>query len=257
MTRAIASILLVTAAVLGTLIWMQGGDKPTPTRHADSSIRTRSTTRGDSKPPPGFRKASGQSADRDAPRLPQPASDAGSNNPPACPAASNPELASGAAAHPVEGESTAGNVIGWAARNDPSPPAAHADSSKPALVGHASAHPASNEPTTGSSTSPTAPGNSNPQAVVIPATLQAIPAAEVVLSDSQRQALDQTADQFVGLVGGENQDPASPAYLANWQQAQPLADTLLKARIGWQAYDGIQGIAARKANEQVLSGQVP
>ncbi|MEI8038459.1 MAG: hypothetical protein WCJ14_08715 [Verrucomicrobiota bacterium] len=256
MTRAIASIVLITAAVLGTLIWMQGGDNLTPTRHADSSIRTRSTTRGDSKPPPGFRKASGLSSDTDAPRSSQPASNAGSNNPPAS-TASNPALANDAAAHPVEGESTAGSVIGLAARNGQRPPDSHAPSSNAALADPPSAYPAANEPATGSPANPTAPGNSNPQAVVIPTALQAIPAVGVVLSDYQRQAIDQTAGQFVELVGGENQDPASPAYLASWQQAQPLADTLLKARIGWQAYDGIQVIAARKANEQVLSGQAP
>jgi hypothetical protein len=89
--------------------------------------------------------------------------------------------------------------------------------------------------------------------IVIPAALKKIDGTQIALSSAQWQAFDRAANQFADSIGGADQNPNDPAYAAKWVEQQPSADALLKARIGWQAYNGIQFVAARMANEKSLS----
>ena len=61
---------------------------------------------------------------------------------------------------------------------------------------------------------------------------------------------DQMADDFVSAVQGESQDPASPAYKANWQNAQWQADQRYRALYGAQAFAVMQ----KRAYLQSLNG---
>jgi hypothetical protein len=53
---------------------------------------------------------------------------------------------------------------------------------------------------------------------------------------SQKAAVQQVQQQFVNDIGGANQNPNDPAYLARWQKAQTDADDMLRGLLGSQAY---------------------
>ena len=60
------------------------------------------------------------------------------------------------------------------------------------------------------------------------------------LSDNQKAAIQQLQQQFVNDIGGPNQDPSNPAYLAGWQNAQKNVDNMLLIYVGWQVYSKYQ-----------------
>lgn len=64
--------------------------------------------------------------------------------------------------------------------------------------------------------------------------------ADMGLSDSQKAAIQQLQQQFVNDIGGPNQDPSNPAYLAGWQNAQKNVDNMLLIYVGWQVYSKYQ-----------------
>jgi hypothetical protein len=64
------------------------------------------------------------------------------------------------------------------------------------------------------------------------------------LTDVQKQVLGQLQQQFLNEVGGPDQDPSDPAYLARWQAAQPKIDQSLKGLLGSQFYLKLQLLAS-------------
>jgi hypothetical protein len=73
-----------------------------------------------------------------------------------------------------------------------------------------------------------------------PLVFQNVNADVMGLSDSQKAAIQQLQQQFVKDIGGPNQDPSNPAYLAGWQNAQNNADNMLLVYVGWQIYSKYQ-----------------
>jgi len=73
-----------------------------------------------------------------------------------------------------------------------------------------------------------------------PLVFQNMNADDMGLSDSQKAAIQQLQQQFVKDIGGPNQDPSNPAYLAGWQNAQNNADNMLLIYVGWQIYSKYQ-----------------
>jgi hypothetical protein len=73
-----------------------------------------------------------------------------------------------------------------------------------------------------------------------PLVFQNVNADAMGLSDSQKAAIQQLQQQFVNDIGGPNQDPSNPAYLAGWQNAQNNADNMLLIYVGWQIYSKYQ-----------------
>ena len=69
-----------------------------------------------------------------------------------------------------------------------------------------------------------------------PLVFQNVNADAIGLNDSQKAAIQQLQQQFVKDIGGPNQDPNNPAYLAKWQQAQSQSDTMLEYQIGYNPY---------------------
>ncbi|OYW77304.1 MAG: hypothetical protein B7Z37_04865 [Verrucomicrobia bacterium 12-59-8] len=53
----------------------------------------------------------------------------------------------------------------------------------------------------------------------------------------QQAAIQKLQEQFVKEVGGPNQNPADPAYGKAWLMATQRADDLLRAQIGWDAFN--------------------
>jgi hypothetical protein len=60
------------------------------------------------------------------------------------------------------------------------------------------------------------------------------------LNADQKAAIQQVQQQFVNDIGGPNQNPSDPAYLAKWQTAQSAADDALLALLGRQGYMAYQ-----------------
>ena len=85
--------------------------------------------------------------------------------------------------------------------------------------------------------------------VTQPLVLQNIDLSALNLTEEQKQAITTIRQDFLKQIGGANQDPSDPAYLARWQQAQPAADDLLKAYLGGDGFADYEVLAAQKTLE--------
>jgi hypothetical protein len=74
------------------------------------------------------------------------------------------------------------------------------------------------------------------QTVSMPIVMQNIDLAALGLTNDQKQMIAEVRRNFLEQVGGTNQNPNDPAFLARWQQAQIEADTRLQATLGYQVY---------------------
>ena len=72
--------------------------------------------------------------------------------------------------------------------------------------------------------------------VTMPFALMDIDPAALNLTEEQRQAIAELRQNFTEQIGGTNQSPDDPAYLARWQQAQPQADNMLRLTLGNDAF---------------------
>ena len=79
-----------------------------------------------------------------------------------------------------------------------------------------------------------------PQSIVLPLVLQEVDATALGLNEQQRQVIAELRQTFMEEIGGENQNPGDPAYLARWQEAQPEVDDPLKGKLGFAAYSDYQ-----------------
>jgi hypothetical protein len=84
----------------------------------------------------------------------------------------------------------------------------------------------------------------------VPLVFQNLDTSSLALDDQQTQAIASLRQRFVDQVGGTNQDPNDPAYLARWQQAQPAADSMLRSVLGNQSYSQYQLMQLRQALAQ-------
>ena len=65
----------------------------------------------------------------------------------------------------------------------------------------------------------------------LPVAFQALP-QDARMTNAQRAQLNAMQEQFIADIGGTNQDPASPDYLARWREAQRKCDAAFKAVFG-------------------------
>jgi len=61
-------------------------------------------------------------------------------------------------------------------------------------------------------------------------------APEMKFSDLQLQAIQLVREEFISAIGGLNQDPNNPKYLAKWLAAQQESDDRLRVAIGSEAF---------------------
>jgi hypothetical protein len=81
-------------------------------------------------------------------------------------------------------------------------------------------------------------GNSGQSAAGIisyPAVLAA-PDPTIPLNDQQAAQWQKLQQDFSDAVGGPNQNPNDPAYLANWKAAKELSDQMFRAKFGFTAW---------------------
>jgi hypothetical protein len=84
--------------------------------------------------------------------------------------------------------------------------------------------------------------------VSMPLVFQNIDFTTLNLNDEQIQAIKNLRQSFLNQVGGTNQDPQDPAYLARWQKAQPEMDSMLRAMIGGPLYYKYQAAVENQAS---------
>lgn len=91
--------------------------------------------------------------------------------------------------------------------------------------------------------------------VAMPLVLESIDPAALNLSDDQVQVINDVRQTFLNQIGGTNQDPNDPAYLARWQKAQPAADSMLLGMLGNEVYTKYQMMQMALQNQAGQSGQ--
>lgn len=74
----------------------------------------------------------------------------------------------------------------------------------------------------------------------MPYVLQDIDFSALNLDQEQQQMVAGLRQDFIDRIGGTNQDPNDPAYLARWQKAQAYEDSMLSAYIGGDGMRKIQ-----------------
>ncbi len=89
--------------------------------------------------------------------------------------------------------------------------------------------------------------SSRPSQVTLPLILQNIDPAALGFDDHQQQAITSVRRDFLDEIGGTNQDPNDPSYLARWEKARPAADDMLQAMLGNDAYTKYELVAFQTA----------
>jgi hypothetical protein len=88
------------------------------------------------------------------------------------------------------------------------------------------------------------------QAVSEPLVFQDVDPSTLQLTDMQKQVISRLRQQFIDQIGGTNQDPNDPAYLARWQKAQHGIDDTLRGTLGIKFYVNYRLQAANAARSQ-------
>jgi len=91
----------------------------------------------------------------------------------------------------------------------------------------------------------TAPAGPEKQILAPAVIAEALPAT--VKTEEQAATWDKLRNDFVTAIGGENQDPASPAYRKRWAHAQSEADQRFRFQFGDTAFVQHQLQAQREA----------
>ncbi len=68
----------------------------------------------------------------------------------------------------------------------------------------------------------------------------AVPRKAPTLTEDQQAGLADVQNKFIQDVGGTAQNPQDPAYLARWQTAQEGSDAMMRAKLGWKAFNEFQ-----------------
>lgn len=87
---------------------------------------------------------------------------------------------------------------------------------------------------------------------VMPLVLQKVDLAALHLNSDQMQTIENIKQSFLAQIGGANQDPNDPAYLARWQQAQPEADGMLQGMLGTTVFENYQLAAENSSSPAPL-----
>jgi hypothetical protein len=72
---------------------------------------------------------------------------------------------------------------------------------------------------------------------VMPLVLQNVDPSALGLNAEQIQVIEDLRQSFSDAVGGPDQDPSDPAYLARWQKAQPEIDEELRGMLGVTVFE--------------------
>ena len=91
--------------------------------------------------------------------------------------------------------------------------------------------------------------------VSLPLVFQRVDSAALNLDGDQQAVIDQLRQNFMTQIGGTNQDPTDPAYLARWQKAQPAMDSMLRGMLGTEVFSKFQQAADNQQEAAAPAGQ--
>jgi hypothetical protein len=83
----------------------------------------------------------------------------------------------------------------------------------------------------------------------MPLVWQDVDTNKIALEDGQLAAIGALREEFMARIGGTNQDPSSPAYLQQWQKAQPEMDDALAGMIGRKAFLDYQLLSVQSTKQ--------
>ena len=86
--------------------------------------------------------------------------------------------------------------------------------------------------------------------VSLPLVFQDIDPVKLNLSPEDQMRVAYLRQSFMKEIGGDNQNPDDPAYLARWQAAQPKYDSLLQGLLGNDVYNQLQMIEYQKTVDE-------
>jgi len=89
--------------------------------------------------------------------------------------------------------------------------------------------------------------------IAAPVAFQPVDLKALNLNAGQIQAINDLRKSFLEKIGGLNQNPNDPAFIARWRQAQPETDQLMKGMLGDAAYQSYQ----LQAGVQAQASQAP
>lgn len=87
-----------------------------------------------------------------------------------------------------------------------------------------------------------------------PLVMQSVDLDALGLNEDQKQVIARIRQQFTDAIGGTNQNPDDPAYLARWQKAQPESDNMIKGLLGVTIFENYQ-LAARESSQDATAGK--
>jgi hypothetical protein len=90
---------------------------------------------------------------------------------------------------------------------------------------------------------------------VMPFVFRRVDISTLKLNKQQLQVVNDLRQNFLDQIGGSNQNPNDPAYLKRWQEAQPLADNMLRGMLGDKAYEAY--FVAVQTSGQAPSVKIP
>ena len=84
----------------------------------------------------------------------------------------------------------------------------------------------------------------------LPLVFQPVDPQAFKITPEQQEVLDRLQQDFLDQIGGANQDPNDPQYLARWKEAEPLIEEQLKAQLGQDFFLNYQIAAGQQAAKQ-------
>ena len=79
-----------------------------------------------------------------------------------------------------------------------------------------------------------------PVAPQMPLVLQNVDVSALGVNSEQMQVIEDLRQSFSEAVGGPDQNPSDPAYLARWQRAQPEIDNQLRGLLGVRVFENFE-----------------
>jgi len=103
-----------------------------------------------------------------------------------------------------------------------------------------------------SSTPPTpqkAPEQKKESTAPLPLVFQPVDSKAFKMTPNEKEILDRLQQNFLDEIGGTDQNPNDPQYLAQWKEARSLIDEQLKAQLGQNFFLNYQTAAGQQATK--------
>lgn len=87
----------------------------------------------------------------------------------------------------------------------------------------------------------------NASSAPLPLVFQPVDSNTFKMNPNEKEILDRLQQNFLDEIGGTDQDPSDPLYLARWKKARSLIDAQLQAQLGQDFFQRYQIEAIQQA----------